>query len=334
MKLKYVVAAGGLIFFLAGALLFWAGSRSNIDDQNSRLPASAPINFESFTACQKQDYVWDQIKKSQHKSLPAFEGFGLVELTRLAFQRIETKGALQSDFSPHGWKKYLHAVGSTATIRVVPRSSIYSGVFEGAECGVIRLSLTYAPSGSRPVAPGLALKVFRDRTPSANVSALVSLYGQGDDYNFFKNPMSNIVPIGDEIGQRRVHNIFKKVSSYPEELVIGDFGRIGADGQQRLKPKSPRQIFFVPNSQLSTPSSESDFRISLGRIPAGTLLYKVYALPEKFNSFDYRNYTEELVQQFLAQSDHIADLETTSEFISSKFGDSGIFFQHELRPKK
>ena len=60
----------------------------------------------------------------------------------------------------------------------------YSGVFQGAECAFLRLSLTFDPK-KKGVAPGLALKVLRDGLPSTNVSSLYSLDGQGKDYNFF-----------------------------------------------------------------------------------------------------------------------------------------------------
>jgi len=250
----------------------------------------------------------------------------------MSLQEIGLKGSYYSDVAPAKWKKYLHRRGALAKVKIVSSETKYSGIFQGAECALLRLSLTYRVTGSRPVAPGLALKVLRDGTASANISALVSLDGQDKDFNFFKNPMSNIVPTGNSLGQKLVHKIFRKVSKYPEELLASDMALIDASGVKAEAVKSPRQIFFVPARALTASSEEHDVREDFVKIPEGTLIYKIMAVSDKHQDFDYAEYSDEKVQELLKDSEHVADIVTTSEFVTSSFGDEGLFFRHQLRP--
>lgn len=304
------------------------------DPQSRRMPAAAPANYDSLSACEKQTVLWSEIEKSAHdtKNLPAFKKFGLLEILGLAAQELSTKNQNYSDFAPTGWKKYLHARGAIAKVKMVPGNHSYTGVFEGTDCALIRLSLTYKVTGSRPVAPGLALKVLRTDQPSANVSALVALNGQGKDFNFFKNPMSNIVPMGSSFGEKWVHAIFKSYSDYPEELRVDDMATYDSAGNKAATVVAPRQLIFVPNQELGFSSAEHDIREDLLSIPSGTILYKVYAVNQRLKDYDYSKYSLNDLPNFLQDAQFVADIVTTSPFIASEFGDFGILFRHQIRP--
>ncbi len=292
-----------------------------------------PEGYEALDGCTKQEALWKKIVSSKHKELPKFKSFGALQLMAMGVQELTKKKARQSDVAPKGWKKYLHRRGSIAKVKIVPiEGQPYSGIFKGAPCALLRLSITYKPTKKRKFAPGLALKILRSKEPSANVSALYKLDGQGDNYNFFENPLSNIVPIGDGIGLKLVHTIFKRVSDYPEEILIDHLASIDSKGEKSPNPVSPRQIFFVPQGNLKFSSSKHDIREDFHSIPEGTVIYRLYAAPEKYNQFNYDNYTDENIKEFVAESTPIADIVSTSPFISSEFGDVGLFFRHELRP--
>jgi len=167
---------------LFGVGLTYAALRDESDTVRS--PASIPLNFESLSGCEKQSQLWERAEASEYKVRPEYRKFSVMQLLAMSVQRLTLKGNTHSDFAPDGWKKYLHRRGALAKVRIVPRSSRYTGVFQGSDCSLLRLSLTYKTDGDKPVAPGLALKVLRDGIHSANVSALVSLDGQGKDFNF------------------------------------------------------------------------------------------------------------------------------------------------------
>lgn len=300
--------------------------------ESTRTPTSIPNNYESLSACEKQDILWQKIQATTYTDFPPYRMFGLIQLLSMSQQEVSMKEKNKSDFAPQGWKKYLHGRGSIAKVKIVPRDSQYTGIFQGADCSLLRLSLTYKTTTSRPVAPGLALKVLRDGVYSANISALVSLDGQGKNFNFFKYPMSNIVPIGKDFGQKLVHRIFRKVSAYPEELLALDMARIDAHGAVLKEVIAPRQIFFVPGPSLKFSTNEHDVRDDFSKILDNTVIYQIYLVPEKYRNFNYAHYTAENNSLFLKESQHVADIVTTSNFLASEFGDDGIFFRHQLRP--
>ena len=321
--------AFAFFLLLAGAGAFFM---FDFETQNPRLPASIPNNYEALSACEKQDILWNKVQATTYQELPEYRPVGIAQLVAMSRQELTTKGNLHSDFAPEGWKKYLHRRGALAKVKIVAKNNNYSGIFQGAECALLRLSLTYKTTKSRPVAPGLALKVLRDKTYSANISALVSLEGQGRDFNFFKYPMSNIVPMGEGIGQKIIHKIFRSVSHYPEELLANDMALIDSRGEKAANLIAPRQIFFVPSSELNFSSDEHDVRKDFLNIPEGSVIYQIHVVSDKYSSFNYLNYTAENVSSFLKDSIHVADIVTTSDFFASEFGDDGIFFRHQLRP--
>lgn len=297
-----------------------------------REPASIPHSYESMTACQKQEVLWREIVKTEYKVLPDYRPLGLAQVLAMSRQEVAIKGRHVSDFAPEGWRKFLHGRASVAKVQFIPDNHSYSGLFQGADCGLLRLSLTSKVTSSRPVAPGLALKLLRSGHQSANVSALVSLEGQGQDFNFFKNSMSNIVPIGNSLGQRMVHRIFLAATKYPEELEVKDFAKWDQEGKKVDSIKSPRQLFFVPLVSAESSAKSHDVRQDFKKIPAGSAIYEIRATADKYSNFDYSKYDEETKQIYLKESVLIGKLVTTSEFIASEFGDEGIFFRHELRP--
>ncbi|MES2526412.1 MAG: hypothetical protein V4598_04970 [Bdellovibrionota bacterium] len=316
-----------------GIIGVYAAMDFETEESVVRAPASVPADYDQLEACKKQQILFSKASESiyKDKELPGYKKMGIPQLFAMSRQEISLKNTRYSDFAPEGWVKYLHRRGSLATVKIVPVSDKYSGVFQGADCGLLRLSLTYKVSAGKPVAPGLALKILRDRAPSANISALVSLNGQEKDFNFFKNPMSNIVPEGSGIGQKLVHRLFRKVTSYPEELLLDDMASLNAQGAKEKEVVSPRQIFFVPAEGLKSDSSPHDVRDDFASIAPETKVYEIRALPEKYRSLDYGTYTHEMAEEFVKESEHIADIVTTSRFISSSFGDDGIFFRHQLR---
>lgn len=298
-----------------------------------------PSNWDSLKGCEKQDQLWDKILETKHKELPPMDEFGIKEIFYMSRQALGKKLSLNSDVAPEGWKKYIHSRGAVAKVKIISlEDHQYTGIFQGADCALVRLSLTYRPySGlgiDKAVAPGLALKVLRDGTHSANVSALYSLNGQEQDHNFFRNPLSNIVPIGSGIGQSMMHRIFSKYTPYPERTFVKDMATYDVSGT-KVKPVSPRQIFFVPSKDVASFSSKPhDVRNDFLKIAQGTHLYDIYALPLEHEPRNYDRYKVRDIAKLVKKSRLVGKIVTDSPFIASQFGDHGIFFKHEAKIKK
>ena len=327
MKKISIIAGIGLVILTVTTNL------SCNDKKVAHLPAIDLTNYNAMKACDKQQILWDKIIQNKYEQLPEFKKFGVIQLIAMGRQELNIKTENFSDIAPEGWVKYLHRHGSVAKVKIVPLQSKFSGVFAGAECALLRLSLTYKPAGSKPVAPGLALKVLRDGIHSGNISALVSLEGQEKNYNFFEHPMSNIVPPSDGFGQKLVHKLFAKVSAYPEELRTEDLANFSSDGKKENKAIFPRQLFFVADPSLKFATDEHDIREDFHKIPSGTVIYRIYARNSGEENFKFNEMTKEQHEKFQTEATPIAEVVTTSEFVSSTFGDDHLFFRHQWHKK-
>ncbi|HEY9649067.1 MAG TPA: hypothetical protein V6C95_00280 [Coleofasciculaceae cyanobacterium] len=289
-----------------------------------------PSDYETWSAKDKQDFLWTtKLLKSQYDQLPPLQK---IDVPGLFVTLLRIKMDRASDEAPRQWKKAIHAHGSVAKVKFVPTGDTpFTGLFKGANYGLLRLSLTGEPS-DRGFAPGLALKLFVDGHPSENFSALVSLTGQGQNYNFFANEFSNIVPVVNSLGPKFINLIFSRVTRFPTKLYLQGLGQIDQNGHRENSPYYPYQIFLVPNPNLQFPETPShDFRQDLSTIASGTELFSVYAVdPGKIGDEAAVKSTNVIDQPgYRQKAQLIGSIETTSEFISSFYGDSLLFFRHQ-----
>ena len=114
-----------------------------------------PAEYESWTAAKKQAFLWEnRILKSKYDVLPPLEKIDVVGLFLTVLQK---KMDRRSDEAPVDWKKAIHAHGSVAKVKFVPTPETpFTGLFKGAEHGLLRLSVTGNPSDR-----GFALSMFK-----------------------------------------------------------------------------------------------------------------------------------------------------------------------------
>lgn len=291
---------------------------------NPQYPDSLPTDYPSWNAKQKQEFLWNErILKSKYDQLPPLKKIDVVGLF-LTFLR--TKMDRLSDEAPGYWKKAIHAHGSVAKIKFVSTANTpFTGLFKGGNYGLLRLSVTGDPN-DRGFAPGLAIKFLIDEKPSANFSALVSLEGQGKNYNFFANEFSNIVPVVNLLGPKLINLIFRRVSRFPTKLDLQNLAEFQQDGQVEKIPHYPLRIFLAPDSTVQfAESPPHDFRTDLATILPETHLFSVYGVDN----------TAQFGEDGLYQPDYrqkaqlIGHIETTSEFVVSDYGDRRLFFKHQ-----
>lgn len=293
---------------------------------DSQILEELSADYESWTASRKQAFLWEEkILKTKYDRLPPLRKIDVIGLFLTA---LRAKMDLHSDQAPRNWKKAIHAHSSVAKIRFVPAPDTpFTGLFKGADYGLLRCSLTGDPA-DRGFAPGLAIKFLVDGKPSENFSALVSLTGQGNNYNFFANEFSNIVPVVHQIGPKLINFIFRRVSRYPTKLSLQDLSKTDQQGKIQPIPRYPAQIFLMPNPAVQFPESPPhDFRDDLVTIAPGTQLFSVYATDSVSGE---ENTPDELNRPGTRQNAQwIGSIETTSEFVCSAYGDSQLFFRHQ-----
>jgi hypothetical protein len=281
-----------------------------------------PDDYQSWQAKQKQDFLWNnRILQSKYDELPPLKK---IDIAGLFLTALKTKMDRQHDEAPPKWKKAIHAHGSVAKIKFVStEDTSFTGLFKGVDHGFLRVSVTGDPA-DRGVAPGLAIKFLVDGQSSGNFSALVSLTGQGKNYNLFSNEFSNIVPVVQSVGPIIINLIFSRVTRYPTKLYLEDMGKFDQYGQVEIKPHYPSQLFLIPNPKIKFSQAPHDFRKDLITISSGTQLFSIYAVdPQKVDDKlmgkpEYRQKAQ-IIGHFIA----------TSEFISSFYGDSQLFFRHQ-----
>ncbi|HYE00055.1 MAG TPA: hypothetical protein VEH84_11780 [Alphaproteobacteria bacterium] len=316
---------------LAAILLVAAGAGALFALRRPAPPAAPPLpeGYEAQAACAKRDYLWNErILPSRHAELPPIPD---IDVPGLILAGMASKMDLLADQAPPGWRKPIHARGSVAAVRFVAEPETpFTGLFRGAECGLIRLSLTGAPE-KRGVAPGLALKLFVDGRPSANMSALFRLDGQGADHNYFANEFSNIVPESDRLGTRFVSWLFGRTSAHPTRLYLADFAQTDSAGRVEGAPVWPLRLFLVPGPDLAFESAPHDVRADFARIPAGTTLFTVmaHAPSEASDAAAEAALPALLDPAHRGRVRRIGRIETTSAFVASAYGDDHLFFRHQ-----
>ena len=288
-----------------------------------------PDNYDSWAGCEKQQHLWNNgILRSEFAAdeVPALEDIDILGLiNRVLWDKVND----QKDVAPPGYKKPLHAHGAVAKVEFVANSSEYTGLFQGSDCGLMRLSVTGDPS-DRGFAPGLAWKAFVDNKPSENVSALYTLSGQGNNQDFFANELSQYVsPEANETLGTSL--IFSAVTSKPTRLMVNAMADTNQDGSAASNANAPTQIYFVPSATVKGKFSSSahDFRSDLVTLNAGDDLYDIYATSKSIRTSIFPRMNKYYADSRRKDAKKIGTVKLSSKFTLSNFGDNGIFFKHQ-----
>lgn len=124
-------------------------------------------------------------------------------------------------------RKYIHSVGVHGKVKFVPTANDhgYTGIFKGANYGIVRLSSAAQPVvGGQPLAPGMGLKFLRDGEDSANLVAMYSVNGTPDDWNFFSKDFTNHIGGADSAALKALSAKFATQTKYIQQVGLSDMG--------------------------------------------------------------------------------------------------------------
>ena len=237
---------------------------------------------------------------------------------------FDTKGDAMPDGRIYGTRtKYIHSVGAVGKVKfIAEKDTPYSGVFKGADYGIIRLSAAAEPSKKQPLAPGLGLKLLRDGVDSANVVALFDLDGQPGDWNFFSNDCWNHIGGPDNLPAKVLAKKFAEATPYIQEVSLKNFATANQLGEVENDIVYPYSIGFRPHDDVKNlfPKDLPDddymaYIKQLPTVPEDSVLYEVYAMdqPKELGG------TETL----------IGKVQLDGSLISSKWADENLYFRHE-----
>jgi len=263
-------------------------------------------SYEQRTALEKKAIVLAHVNKDMDSGkYPAV----LKVLTGIMGESVMVSFDASADVFPEKRAKYIHSVGVTGGISFESTGDHpYSGLFKGAEHGIIRMSSAKAPSSR--IAPGMGIKFFRDGRPSANFVAMYSLDGQAcSETNFFAHEWKNHIENSDNFGLKLIAAKFWQASYCPLMVGLSDLAS-GADGSVGA---FPFQLSFhaLVASECDCTNYAKCLQ-NLMKIPVGTKLFEVRATASPNNV-----------------SLAIGHITLTDALTTSKFGDEELFFKHQ-----
>jgi len=124
-------------------------------------------------------------------------------------------------------QKLIHTQGAVAQVKLEQSGEHpFTGVFAGADTGVIRMSAAAKPDpSSQPLAPGIGLKFLRDGVDSASLVSMYSVDGQ-PSWNFFANDFTNHIPAAESASLIPVAVKFSSATDYVQCVGLSDWAQI------------------------------------------------------------------------------------------------------------
>lgn len=319
--------------------------------------------YVQSTAAIKEEVIWQKVVASEYKgaALPPFKT--LCESVAL-FNNFDFNNIFDrfSDERPANFLRFFHFHGIVAKVRFVPTppgSGSFTGIFQGAEHGILRFS-PLAPLMREkylihhflgPFLFSFAVKFFRDGIHSGNVNTGDSVKGLRaytggrkfydlPDFNIFSRNLDNMSGIDD-----RFDIFFGEYEKFSGVLSTADAASYDAAGTEVARPKAPIIASFRPNPVLKDRFGRGDvldFRqwvTSDDVVTDGTLLYTVWTTVDKSTGeaslcLDQNTGGVPQVDDDVArlcpeqQVIQIGSVIAKSRFMAAEWPDKSLLFQH------
>lgn len=311
--------------FLLTALVSISCTESTVMDLPDDLDLGADgkgdhrSRYERLSGCEKQEYLWQKrilpTEYDGYPSLAGITGWSTLLGNANGFFSLRKSFTHVSDEMPRYRAKFIHPLGTVAKIEYQSEpGSPYPGLLsEPYVCGLARASLAADPAVIG-YTPGLAVKLFIDGVPSANIHVMSSLNGQGKNHNYFEHYFTNILPEPTGLLLQSLRAWFSTATRVPTRLRVHHLVHYNADGSKTNSGRAPYQLYFYPAmGRHIDPDTKRDMRQELAEIPPGSPLYDVYARASDKDRWAYL----------------IGRVVTQSRFVASRWGDTGLFFKHQ-----
>ena len=202
-------------------------------------------DYIALTAAEKQAIIWENtLLDSTSNSWPG------IELGEMFFESMCPTMYQGGDELPVAWtgntrQKYIHSVGTVGKVELVLQDNSYSGLFQGANYGIVRISLANEPSADvLNTAPGLGLKFLRDGVESASLVAMYGVEGQ-DSWNIFKNTWTNHIPPVPATGALAALGAkFATATPFIQYVGLSDWAQMGESGMAESEVNYPFKLIF------------------------------------------------------------------------------------------
>ena len=206
-------------------------------------PVSGP-EYLALPAAEKQAIIWENtLMDSSSNHWPG------LELGEIFFESMCITMEQSGDELPKAWtgnyrKKYIHSVGNVGKVEFVAKENAYTGIFKGAQYGIIRISFAAEPDENvLNTTPGMGLKFLRDGTESASLVAMYGVDGQAS-WNIFANDWSNHIAAAEGVALIAIGAKFATATPYIQQVGLSDFAMVGEDGVAETEINYPYKLIF------------------------------------------------------------------------------------------
>lgn len=159
---------------------------------------------------------------------------------------------------PHSVRtKYIHSVGVHGKVefQTTAEAHSYTGIFKGADTGIIRLSSAAKPVvGGQPLAPGLGLKFLRSGKDSANLVAMYSVEGTSGDWNFFSKDFTNHIGPASSAALKALAAKFATETKYIQQVGLSEMSQTSSSTDEIDESKNgkpfPYSLRFEPHEDV------------------------------------------------------------------------------------
>ena len=186
--------------------------------------------YQAMTASKKQEDIMVEVARdngSRGSWYSKFKTATTLLLTQSNAPSVDYQGDTMPPGKLYGHRqRVIHSLGTIAKVELKPQATSshpFTGIFEGASHGIIRLSLAGEISAIKSFTPGFALKFLRDGLPSVNLVAMPSVDGQGDDYNFFAKEFCNNIAPAVRTDLKLITGTGYAVSDYINTVGLGEW---------------------------------------------------------------------------------------------------------------
>lgn len=283
---------------------------------------SLPTDYEKRSAREKNDLLWANINSDAYADaqLPT-RGHSVIAKLKLFSVEFNKGSFVPGDELPPDRPKLVHTFGTCARVSLhITEKHSYTGMLERGGDAIVRFS---DAKGDGTFLPSMAFKFFVDGRMSTNVLVLPSQYREKGDLRSLSSSYSNAAQPARELDAKLVQRTFQRTAKamgatrlYGIYLPLHDFASIRADGSVPENPVVPDRIEFVPTDEAKKVCPDvPDYRRALAAIPAGTVLFKVFASPKIDKPLEV-----------------VGEVRLDSPWVASAYGDTRLFFQHDRGP--
>lgn len=276
------------------------------------------VGFDGATAERKQEILWDLVSEQPYGKLPPVKFSFLTSVYNTTYlAKLRKAFTTTADVRPPRTKAF-HPYGTVAQIEWIPEGDHrYTGIFQTGGLGLARLSLAMS---AELYAPSAAIKIFIDgKHPSENLVLDQSLDKQ-TSRDFFERAPTNHTLWPTLMPMRLIWFAVDRWLGQIAPVLyqsLDHLAGVTSDGQAVADPQAPHTVFlYAPPEVHMRPDVTDDFRVLLGHIPPGSVLYRMFALP-----------SQESKQQI-----PVASIRTRSHFVASEFGDRILSLRHAANP--